>query len=248
MSKVINSQKLVLIPSIKGEIGCISTARHYTKNEFQPTIPEFQPAWKLELILHKKLSHVFGLEQSALGNSYKVTSKFFYPPYPPLLGVTEGMLFIEFNHLILSYGVQFDGKRPKGFLFKSKIRFNWYAGLGYSFNRSKRLYQEQYKYSSTGVSVLDSYIFQEAYHYRDGFGVFLKGQGGFDFLNKKGKKIVTVNLYFNQGLKTMVHYIIHYKYGFFNDPQKQIEVFDVNMKSKGTTFGISFGVPITILK
>ena len=82
----------------------------------------------------------------------------------------------------------------------------------------------------------------------DAVGIFLKSSGGVDFVSKKGKRIVCLSLFYNQGFKQMVHYNIHYQYGFWNDPSRQVDVPNQLLRNKGTTFGFSAGFPITLKK
>ena len=46
----------------------------------------------------------------------------------------------------------------------------------------------------------------------------------------------------------MAHFDIHYQYGYFNDPSKQVDIPKQVLRSRGTTFGFSLGIPITIKK
>ena len=78
--------------------------------------------------------------------------------------------------------------------------------------------------------------------------IFVRGTGGFDFVNKRGKRKLSVNLFYNQGLKDMAHFDIHYRYGYWNDPAKQVDVPKLVLRSRGTVFGLSVGIPITLLK
>jgi hypothetical protein len=46
----------------------------------------------------------------------------------------------------------------------------------------------------------------------------------------------------------MAKYNIHYQYGYFNDPTRQVNVPNQIIYTRGTTFGFSLGVPIKIVK
>ena len=46
----------------------------------------------------------------------------------------------------------------------------------------------------------------------------------------------------------MAHFDIHYRYGYWNDPAKQVDVPKLVLRSRGTVFGLSVGIPITLLK
>jgi len=193
--------------------------------------------------------HKLSVEQVPFGFYFKLTNKFMLPPNNErLLGIDNVKFGRTIDQFIFSYALQKEGKKEKGFLFKSKIRFNYSVGMGISLNRSKSYYKEVFLNSSDGGSDPWTYWGYYADHYRDGFGVFLRGTGGFDFISKKGKRVLCFNVFYNQGLKDMAHFDIHYQYGYWNDPSKQVDVPKQVLRTRGTTFGFSLGVPITIKK
>lgn len=241
-------QKLYSIVRLKGEFSGISYTKNHVKEEFRPSVPWIIGSWGIDVIYRaKKMTHKISLEQAALGMNFQIINKFLAPPNNGL-GLDNATFGRGIDHLIFGYALQKEGKHEKGFLFHSRIRFNYSLGLGVSLNRSKAYYKDAYPKSEGGFQGTSTYIGYEAIHYRDGFGVFLKGTGGFDFINKKGKRKLCLNVFYNQGLKDMVHYDIHYQYGYFNDPSRQVDVPHLILRSRGTTFGFSVGIPIALKK
>lgn len=195
----------------------------------------------------KKITHKISLEESALEKNFKIINKFLAPPNTGL-GISVWSFGTGIDHLILGYSLQKVGKKGKGFLFHSRIRFNYSVGLGLGFNRSKAFCKQVDARSAGGRQDPFTYSAFEAIHIRDGVGIFLKSTGGVDFVSKKGKRKICLNLFYNQGVKQMVHYNIHYQYCFWNDPSRQIDVPNQILRNKGTTFGFSAGFPITLKK
>jgi hypothetical protein len=243
-----NGQKLYSIVRIKGEFSGISYTKNHVKEEFRPSVPWLNVSWGIEVIYRaKKIIHKISLEQSPLDMNFRIINKFTAPPNNGV-GFAYAGFATGINHFIVGYSLQKEGKKEKGFLFHSRMRFNYSGGLGFSFNRSKAYYREVYQSSEGGFQTPIIYCAYEAVHYRDGFGVFLKGTGGFDFINKKGKRKLSINLFYNQGIKDMVHFDIHYQYGYFNDPARQVDVPKLVLRNRGTTIGFNLGIPITIKK
>ena len=170
------------------------------------------------------------------------------PPNQPVNGVREYTSATGFDQILVGYAIQKTDKKLRKFLFNSTIRFNYSAGIGFGFNRSQDYYQESFARSDGGVQTGDSYIGFDAIHYRDGIGIFGLFNGGFDFINKKRLPILALSFFYNKGFTPMAHFNVHYKYGFFSDPQSQIEVFDQVVRTRGSTIGFSLGIPIVIKK
>jgi len=244
------SQKIYGVVNFTSPFSGISYTNGHNRNEFQPSVVRINGSWSVDLFYKaKKLMHKLSVEQVPFGFYFKLTNKFMLPPNNErLLGIDNVKFGRTIDQFIFSYALQKEGKKEKGFLFKSKIRFNYSVGMGISLNRSKSYYKEVFLNSSDGGSDPWTYWGYYADHYRDGFGVFLRGTGGFDFISKKGKRVLCFNVFYNQGLKDMAHFDIHYQYGYWNDPSKQVDVPKQVLRTRGTTFGFSLGVPITIKK
>ena len=245
-----NAQKIYGVVNLTAPFSGISYTNGHNRDEFQPSVVKINGSWGIDLFYKaKKITHKLSVEQMPFGFNFKLTNKFMVPPNNErLLGFAYAKSGVTIDHLIFSYALQKEGKREKGFLFKSKIRFNYSMGMGISLNRSKYYYKEYFLNSSCGWASNFTYVAYDALHYRNGFGLFLRGTGGFDFINKKGKRVLCFNVFYNQGLKDMAHFDIHFQYGYWNDPSKRVDVPKQVLRTRGTTFGFSLGVPITIKK
>lgn len=243
-------QKLFLVPKITTPFSGISYTKGHNRQEFKPSVARINFSWGVDIFYQRKLSiHRISVEEVPFGYYFKIVNKFMLPPNAEqLLGHVESKNGAFIDHFVLSYALQKEGKKPKGFLFRSKIKFNYSAGAGISFNRSRTYWDTRFSASSVGWSNPYTYIAYDAVHYRDGFGLFVRGTGGFDFVSKRGYKKLSVNIFYNQGIKDMAHFDIHYRYGYWNDPSKRVDVPHQILRSRGTTFGFSIGVPIIIIK
>ena len=242
------TQKLYGVVKLTAPFSGISYTNGHNREEFRPSIARINVSWGVDLFYKTtSINHKISVEQVPFEKYFKIINKFLLPP-------NTGLGFVRINfgtaidHFIFSYALQKQGKKENGFLFHSSIKFNYSLGLGVSFNRSKKYYQDRYAKSEGGFQSPSTYVAYEAFHYRDGFGIFLRGTGGFDLINKKGKRKLCFNVFYNQGLKDMAHFDVYYQYGYFNDPQRQVDVPKQVLRSRGTTFGFSMGVPITIKK
>lgn len=244
------AQKIYGVINLTAPFNGISYAPGHNKKEFKPTIVKINGSWRIDLFYKaKKISHKLSIEEQPLGYNFKLIDKYNIPPNnSQLLSFNYSIYGRTIDHLIFSYALQKEGKSNKGFIFKTKIKFNYSTGIGVSLNRSKSYYREVFDNSSGGLTTPTTYHGFYADHYRDGFGLFLRGTGGFDILNKKGKRELCFNIFYNQGLKDMAHFDIHYKYGYFNDPLKQVDVPKQVLRTRGTNVGFSLGIPITIKK
>ncbi len=243
------SQKFYCIANLTGEFSGISFTDDHVKGEFRSSIPKINGTWTVDFIYQtKKIIHKISFGESVLQKNFRVINAFMAPPNNNQQGIVEMTFGTGIDYLMVSYNIQKEGKKEKNFILHSKIRFNYSLGLGYGFNRSKAYYEDSYVNSEGGRQDDWTYMAYEAIHYRDGFGLFLKGTGGFDFINKRKRRVLCFSVFYNQGLKQMAHFDIHYQYGFINDPQKQVNVTNQILRSRGTTFGFNVGVPITIIK
>lgn len=245
-----NTQKLYTVVNVTTPFSGISYTNGHNRKEFKPSVPRFNLSWGIDLIYRrKKVNHKISVEQVPFEKYFKLVNKYMLPPNTEqLLGSVRIKFGTAIDHFIFSYALQKEGKLEKGFLFHSKIRFHYSVGIGVSFNRSKEYYRDYYSNSSDGRSNPYTYMAYEAVHYRDGLGLFVKGTGGFDLVNNKGKRKLSINLFHNQGLKDMAKFDIHYQYGYWNDPAKQVDVPHQILRSRGTIFGFSVGIPITLKK
>jgi hypothetical protein len=245
-----NAQKIYGVVNINAPFSYLNYTKGHNKAEFRPSVVRINGNWGADIFYKpKKLTHKLSVQQIQFGFYFKLLNKFIVPPNSNnLLGFTTTSYGQNIEHFIFSYALHKEGKNNKGFIFNSKIKFNYSAGIGISLNRSKRYYREVFLNSSDGYANPYTYDGYYADHYRDGFGVFLRGTGGFDIFNKKGKRKLCFNVFYNQGLKDMAHFDIRYQYGYYNNPALQVDVPKQVLRTRGTNLGFSFGVPITIKK
>jgi hypothetical protein len=245
-----DAQKAYITVNLTSPFSGISYTNGHNREEFRPSVARINLSWGVDFhFKSKRFHHKLSVEQIPFEKYFKIINKFNQPPNTGLLGFLKIQFSSRIDHFVFSYALQKDGKREKGFLFHSKIRFNYSFGAGIGVNRSEWYYENGYRRSADGWASPYTYAGYEAVHHRDGIGIFLRGTGGFDFINKrKNKRVLSVNVFYNQGLKDMAHFDIHYQYGYWNDPSKQVDVPKQVLRSRGTTFGFSLGFPITIKK
>jgi hypothetical protein len=82
---------------------------------------------------------------------------------------------------------------------------------------------------------------------RTGMGIFSIVNAGFDIVSRKNKRVLSFSFFYDKGFSELVRFNIHYQYGFFNDPSKQVDVPNQLLRSRGTSFGLKIGIPIKIL-
>ncbi|MGQ0739234.1 MAG: hypothetical protein ACT4OJ_09265 [Bacteroidota bacterium] len=246
------SQKLYGVINLTAPFSGTTYAKTYNREEFRPRNIRINGSWGIDFVYKaKKMNHKLSVQQVPFGEAFKLINKFMNPPYRQdsfLLGFSNATHEDAIDHFIFSYGFQKEGKKEKGFLFRSRIRFNYSAGMGISFNRSKAYYNQVFSRSSGGSQNPWTYYAYEIEIHRIGPGLFLNGGAGFDFINKKGKRKLSFNIFYKQGLTNMARFDIHYQYGYWNDPAKRVDVPNQKIYSRGTTFGFSLGVPIRIIK
>lgn len=243
-------QSIYGVLSLTAPFNGLSSAPNHNSKEFKASLIRINVSWKAEVIIErKKISHKLSIEQQPIGYSFKISDKFSAPPNnSQLLSFNYSRYAESIDNFFLSYALQKGGRNFKGFILKSKIKLNSSAGIGISFNRSKSFYETQFLNSSGGISTPDTYLGYYADHFRDGIGLFLSGAAGFDICNKKGKKRLCFKVFYNQGLRSMMKFNVHYKYGYFTDPTRQVDVPLQILRIRGTNFGLSLGIPITIKK
>jgi len=79
-------------------------------------------------------------------------------------------------------------------------------------------------------------------------GMFSILNAGFDVMSRKNKRVLSFSFFYNKGLSELIKFNIHYQYGFFNDPNRQVDVPNQILRSRGTSFGLKIGIPIKIIK
>lgn len=246
-----NSQKMYAVVKLTAPFSGISYTESHNKAEFRPSIAKINFSWGVDLIYTgKKFQHKLSVTEVPFGKYFKLINKFMFEPGGlGLLGFRKASMGEFTDHFIIGYSLQKEGTKTRKFILGSGIRFNYSAGLGISFGRSKAYWNQVYLMSGGGSAGNYTYYGYEAVHHRDGYGLYIMPSVGFDIVSKKKqKRKINFNLFYYQGIKDMAHYDIHYQYGYFNDPSKQVDVPKQVLRSRGTTFGFSLGVPISIKK
>ena len=246
-----NAQKLYVVPKLTAPFAGLSYATEYNKEEFRPDNIEINFSWGFDVIYKRpKISHKFSFSVIPLGMGIRLKNKFMEPPYSSGLGNLgfKGTKHVSHtDQFALDYSLQKESKRDKKFLFNSRIRLNYSAGIGVGFNRSEDYYKSQSPYTGGGADQL-TYLTYSITTTKEGLGLFLNCGAGFDFINKKNQRVLSFNVFYRQGIADMAKYNIHYQYGYLNDPSRQVNVPNQVIYTGGDTFGFSLGVPIKILK
>ncbi len=243
-----HGQKLYAVVNLNAPFSMLNYTSGHNKQEFKPSVIRINGSWGIDVFYKpKKITHKLSVQEVPFGFYFELINKFNKPPNNSL-GFNSTKYGRVIDHFIVNYAIQKEVRKSQNFLFKSNIKFNYSLGLGFSLNRSKRFYKEVFPNSADGFINQWTYDGYYADHYRDGFGVFVRSTVGFDIFNKKGKRKLCFNLFYNKGLKDMAHFDIQYDYGYLNDPTKQVFVPKQVLRTRGTNMGFSLGIPITIKK
>ena len=220
-------------------------------DDFKKSSLEFEGAIGLDVKYKlKRWTHVLSLQNALLGPSFSTRNMYADKGITPTLPGHRHATITP--HALLSYALQRESR--KLFQFTRKIRTSFYysAGIGVGFNRTKWYYNialQQYTFSATTStnSSPNNYYNLVIDYRRAGIGLFMPVTVGLNFYNKRNKNFLTFQAFWNQGLKKMAEYNIRYRYGYYNYPQYQRQQ-EVTLKTRGTVFGVTMGVPIRILK
>ena len=209
-------------------------------SDFKKGIPEFVVTIGADVKYKTKhLTHVLSVQSIALGPSFSFTNMYLDKRIVPSFGGHRRSESID--HAILSYGLEREGHGNK------RLKFNYSVQAGIGFNKSREAYDSILPPDSYGEQIGDHYYHFTIRYNRSGMGIFLLGKAGISFYNKKKKSFLNLQAFWHQGLKKMAEYDIHYQYGYFSYPQYRRDE-QVKLKTRGTVFGVTMGVPIRILK
>lgn len=152
------------------------------------------------------------------------------------------------NLVFLSYAFEKESRKSMRFIAGSRAKFYFSVGAGIAFNRSIGYYKEIMIPDEGGGQYGDNYYAYDIRSYRQhSLGVLLPFRSGINIYNRQGRDFLILNVFWNQGTINMATYNVSYEYGYVNRPEYQRTVSDLRLKSRGTTFGVTVGVPITIL-
>lgn len=185
-----------------------------------------------------KLTQVISIQNIEVGPSFSFRNIYLDKGIVPT--ISGHFAASSLGHALLSYGVESQTRLNKTILFNYGIQ----AGLGFP-----RGY-EYYDSASTetfGMQLGDSYYQYRLQYFRSGLGIFLSAKMGIAFYNRRKKCWLDLEAFWHQGLRQMEEYAISYQYGYYSYPQYQRDQ-QVILKTRGTVFGVTASVPITILK
>lgn len=241
------SQKIEIVPNLGIQYYGIS---YISKNDVHPmdfraSRPNIEGTWGFSVkYKRERLRHILSLQDIVLGSSFSFRNIYLDKGIIPTF--QERMHSDGIDVLLFSYNIQKEFNKEFIFFGKSKLKFIYSGGVGIAFNRSKWFYDIVLPPYSFGQIISTNYFEYHILYNRAGAGVFLIGKAGFNFYNKKGKNFLTLEAFWNQGLKKMEEFSIDYNYGYLNT-QYQRTVKDVKLKSRGTAFGFTLGVPIRLI-
>lgn len=247
-SAICKGQKLEIIPHLGIHYSGISYLLRPDSHpeDFIKSAPELNGTWALSIKYKKaNLSHVFRVQSVILGSSYAVKNLYSDKKLLPDFQVhrhSDGL-----DNYLLTYNLQTETRNFYTFIGRGKIKFYYSGGAGIGSNKSKSYYKERAIPQRYGYTFNDLYYNERIAFLRAGIGVFLTAEGGINFYNKKSKNFLTFQAFWYQGLKRMEDFSIDYNYGYFSYPQYQRSIKDVHLKSRGTVFGFTLGVPIRLI-
>jgi hypothetical protein len=243
------SQKLRIFPSINVAFGGICNCSSCEKKELKPAVEKlsFNPGIEVQY-QRPKTTQTFIVQALPLAISFRLINKYLLPPNDTVLGIGFASDYAEISYCFVGYTIHFEKGRLYPFDKKKLMKIHGDFGLGLGINKSKQYYREELR---TAISWADPYTYI-TYHYepvKSGMGYFLRAGGGVDLISKRsGRQIFGFKAFFNQGLRSMTVFKLGYNYGFYNDPSKTVTKEGLLVKVKGTAWGFSIGVPITINK
>lgn len=243
------SQKLEIVPNVGFQYYGLSYLLRPDAHpeDFKKSRPEFEGAIGVDVkYKSKKLTHVLGLQNPIIGPSFSFRNIYSDKGIiPTFLGYTHSS---GPNQIFLSYTLQNEGRKFLKLIGKTRTKLSYSGGFGIGFNKSKDYYETVLQPYSLGGGGGDNYYRYTIRYNRAGMGMFFPIRAGLNFYNRRKKNFLALQVFWNQGLKKMAEYSIDYDYGYYSYPQYQRSVKDVRLKSRGTTFGCTLGVPIRILK
>lgn len=244
----VNSQKLYIVPNFDFQYSGLSFVRKSEKNanDFIPSIPLLNFMSSLDIFYKPgRMIHKLTIENNRFGDGFGVKNKFIHPGELGLLGISHAG---GFTNLIISYNAGIESIKQHNPLGKLKLKYTGSIGCGIGLNRTLAYFEEAFYPIDWGWQDGITYIAYLGSFSKTGPGIFSIVNAGFDVINKKNKQVLNFSFFYNKGFTEMIRFYIHYQYGFFNDPSRQVDVPRQVLRSRGTSFGLKIGVPITIFK
>ena len=245
------AQKLYVVPGLNFNYYGLNKVE-VTRKDINTPKPHIGANWFVNVKYKtKKLIFSLSLKQSVLGTSFKVRNIYVHDT---ILGIRLLTHADGIDQLHATASVEKETNRFYHFVGNSLFKINFKAGFGIGFNRTQSYYKEQYSYNSYGMADPWSFIVYEQTIKRKGIGYYLSPGIGLDFYNKKKRKILFTELYYDFGLKKMTEFNMNYEYAKYLyptqniDPNQYTRVLNYKVFTRGSTFGLKIGIPIKILK
>jgi hypothetical protein len=238
-------QKLYVSPNLGMQFGALNYYPKANEPASDFTSPRIKIDYSIGIGLYYKdqlVTHRLAYHNTNLGLNFRVSQR---PPYAYLGGLSGHSSSI--NHSIISYSFQREQFRRSKLVGNVSLKAKASLGAGFSPNRSGEFYDSVYSNNQRYVVYQTGDFF--GYNYtvnREGVGIFLMPEIGFDLFNKKGKRFLNVEAYYYKGLSNMVTFDINYYYGNLNN-NTRIDRHQI-ARNRGTHFGLKIGVPIRLLK
>ena len=192
-----------------------------------------------------------GVKSSNIGNSFTVRNNY-------VSDTSLGVLLYSTNYDIEQFNVTLSinkfSKKFKPFIGAHTLKFNLKTGIGIGFNRSQYYYDEQFFLQNGGAADQYSFVGFESKIKKKYTGYFLATALGAELYSKKKRKLIVAELYYDFGLRKMAEFSSLIVYGKYLYPTQNIDPLNSkrieNFKTftRGSTFGLKIGVPITIKK
>lgn len=186
----------------------------------------------------KHFSYLLSIESIEVGPSFSFHNVFLNQGIVPT--ISGHFAASSLGHALASYGIQ----KEKNLGQHIHLSYSIQAGL--AFTKGMQYYDSS-STESFGMQLGDSYYQYRIQYYRSGAGVFLSGKLGIGLCDKRKRDRIILQLLWHQGLREMEKYRIQYQYGYYSNPQYQRNQL-VILRSRGTVFGATVGVPIRLLK
>ena len=195
----------------------------------------------------KKFTHISSIISSSVGPTYQFNNE--YAKTGGLGDYLTQILKIVTDHVICSYLLQKEAVKQNQFNKCSFLSFHYAAGLGLNLNRTKEHYLESVQpvwlgYYFQNANGVNEYEWEtEVATQSRGVGIFGTLRAGFDINGRKHKRITVIDMFWNQGFKTMQEYTIRYRYQNNIPSLASHEVTNLKLRSKGANFGLLWVSP-----
>lgn len=209
----------------------------------------------------KKIIYSLSVKNSLVGHGFIVKNLYTKNIDSNLLGIPAVFYGTGLDIVQVNLAAAVESKKYKPFVGKATVKFQLKAGIGIGFNLSKAYYaRDDIKYESWGSNSANDINKYESFVTRGQSKNYLISlAGAVSFYNKNKKRsVLSIEAYYDFGLRKMISYVTNYEYGRFLqpvtqpiayiDPTKYTKVVQHKSFSRGSNFGVKIGIPITIIK